>query len=161
MKFPAVIRLDESDTKVFARAAEPGELAVPGTFAFADLDLEALAGKERQGFVSGWLGTESFGRATLVAVREIDEEDFEAVVRRLSGHFVEHYGAPDVLAALDPARREADYAAGLCEHDRNTLLAVEREAGADGIIERFRVVAPPSSGMTHAGVWTVTEEEDG
>ncbi len=158
MKFPAAIRMDASDTNVFARAAEPGELAVPGAFAFADLDLAGLAGKERQAFVSGWLGTESFGRTTFVSVREIEDEAFEAVVRRLAAHFVEQYGAPDVLAALEPARQEAEYAAGLCEYAPNTLLAVAREVGADGIVERFRVVAP--SGPAHDGVWSVIEEDE-
>ena len=45
MKLLRTIRLDPSDTFVFDKAAEPGEWAVPGAFAFLDADPPALQGK--------------------------------------------------------------------------------------------------------------------
>lgn len=38
LKLPRTLRLDPSDTFVFAQAAEPGEWAVTGTFLFLDGD---------------------------------------------------------------------------------------------------------------------------
>jgi hypothetical protein len=159
MKFPRVIRLDASDTRVFEHAAQPGEPAVPGGFAFADVDPDTLGRKQALAFASGWLGTESFGRATFVEVAEIDEATFFQVVERLARHFVEHYGAPDLAAALPVAREEADYAAGLCEHKVHTLLAVEREPGADGVRESFKVIQPHRA-QDHARIWGIAEDED-
>ena len=160
MKFPRTIRLDSSDSQVFALAAAPGEWAVPGSFAFADRNPERFERKERLAFASGWLGTESFGRATLVEVAEIDEAGFFQVVERLARHFVETYGAPDLAAALPAARAEADYAAGLCEYGVHTLLSIEREFGEAGITERYRVVQP-SRAKDHAQIWSLVEEDEG
>jgi len=161
MKFPRAIRLDSSDVYAFARAAEPGEWAVPGSFAFADRDpaaLEALEAKARLAFASGWLGTESFGFTTLVEVAAIDEARFFQVVERLARHFVAAYGAPDLAAALPAARAEADDAAALCAHKLGTLLAIERAPGADGVTERVRVIEP-SRAKDHARIWEVEEEK--
>lgn len=160
MKFPRCIRLDGSDLRVFQRAAEPGEWAVPGGFAFADRDPSEFDNKERLAFKSGWLGTESLGRSTFAEVAEIDEAAFARVIDRLAGHFVETYGAPDLAAALPAAREEADYAAGLCEHRLHSLLALERELGEEGIVERFRVVTPARA-TEHAKIWRIVPEEEG
>ena len=161
MKFPRTIRLDSSDLNVFPLAAEPGEWAVPGSFAFLGRDQAQLNAKERLAFRSGWLGTESFGRATLVAVAEIDEAEFFHVIERLARHFVDHHGAPDLAAALPVAREEADHAASLCEHDVHTLLAIEREHGEAGLVERYRVIRPDRA-RDHARIWKiVTDEENG
>ena len=80
MKFPRCIRLDTSDLNIYARAAEPGEWAVPGGFAYADCDPEDLERKTRLAFHSAWLGTESFGHSTLTEVAEIDVAGFTQVV---------------------------------------------------------------------------------
>ena len=56
VKLLRTIRLDPSDTFVFERAAEPGEWAVSGAFMFADADPDALEGKARAAFRSGFLG---------------------------------------------------------------------------------------------------------
>ncbi len=161
MKFPRTIRLDSSDLNVFAQAAEPGEWAVPGSFAFLGRDQAQLNAKDRLAFRSGWLGTESFGRATLVEVAEIGEAAFFQVVERLARHFVDHYGAPDLAAALPAAREEADHAASLCEHAVHTLLAIEREEGETGLVERYRVIRPERA-RDHARIWEiVTDEENG
>lgn len=159
MRLPRTIRLDSSDPQVFETAAAAGEWAVPGTFAFAECDPSDLDPKQRLAFASGWLGTRSFGRSTLVEVAEIEESAFFAVVERLARHFVEHYAAPDLATALPAAREEADYAASLCDHKLHTLLAVERELTDRGIAERFRVIRPEHSG-DHAKIWDIVEDED-
>ena len=158
MKFPRTIRLDVSDANAFPLAAEPEEWAVTGTFAFADADPEAMTGKEQLAFRNGWLGTDSFGRSTFVQVSVIPDEQFEAVVRNLAAHLHENYGAPDMLAAVEAARGEAEYAAGLCDHPAGTLLAIEREFTEDGVAERIRVI-PKTGDGAHAKIWTVSEED--
>ena len=157
MRFLRTLRLDNSDLQVFPRAAARGEWAVPGSFAFADADPQALTGKEKLALKSGWLGTESFGRATLVEVAEIDEAGFFRVVERLAQHFVEVYGAPSLTAALPAARAEADYALGLSDHKLHSLLAIEREPGPSGLIERVRVIRPERA-ADHARIWEIEPE---
>jgi hypothetical protein len=159
MKLPRTIRLDSSDTQVFERAAAPGEWAVSGSFAFASRDPESLHGKERLAFRSGWLGTESFGRCTLVEVAEVEEPEFFRVVECLGRHLVENYGAPSLAAALPAAREEADHAASLCDHPTHTLLALEREWRATDIVERFRVIRPERA-PDHARIWEIVAESD-
>jgi hypothetical protein len=159
MRFPRAIRLDSSDVHVFHRAAEPGEWAVPGGFAFLERDPAGFDNKEKLAFHSGWLGTASFGRATLVEVAEIAEAEFFQVVERLARHFVEHHGAPGLGAALPVAREEADQAAALCEHKLHTLLALERALGDDGLVERFRVIQPARA-LDHAKIWQIVPEAD-
>ena len=159
MKFPRVIRLDSSDRQVFAQAAEPGEWAVTGSFAFLDQDPARLEPKERLAFASGWFGTASGGRATLVEVAEITEAQFFQVVERLARHFVAHYGAPSLVDALPAARAEADDAAALADHKLHSLLALERELGDQGLVERIRVVRPERAG-DHAKIWQIVPETE-
>ncbi len=159
MKFPRTIRLDSSDHNVFPNAAAPGEWAVPGSFAFLGSDLVHMDAKERLAFRSGWLGTDSFGRATLVEIAEIGEAEFFQVVERLARHFVDHHGAPGLAAALPAAREEADHAASLCEHGVHTLLAIERELGEAGLVERYRVIRPNRAG-DHARIWEIVSDEE-
>ena len=160
MRFLRTIRLDASDEQVFERAAAADEWAVPGTFAFADTPPEALHGKTGQAFCHGFLGLDSFGWSTLVAVAEITPAELEAVVETLARQFVEHYGAPSLEAARAAARAEAEFARGLCEHPVNTLIAVERELGPDGIVERFRTIEPLARGR-HANIWSIARDDDG
>ncbi len=157
MRFPRAIRLDRSDLEVYEAAAEPGEWAVPGAFAFADADPADLTGKVRQAFAHGFLGTESFGWTTLVEVAEIDEASYERVVVRLARHFADRYGAPDRAAAMPAARKETEFAASLCDHKLHSLLAVERELAEEGVVERFKVIQPPR-GAQHAKIWSIVEE---
>ncbi len=159
MKFPRCVRLDPSDLNIYRLAAEPGEWAVAGGFAFVEADLSAYDNKDKLAFQSGWLGTESFGRASLVEVAEIDEAEFARVVERLARHFVEAYGAPELAAALPAARQEADDAAGLCDHKLYSLLALEREMTDDGVVERFRVILPERA-QDHARIWEIVPEDD-
>lgn len=159
MLFPRTLRLDTSDTRIYERAADSGEPALAGAFAFLDAGPETLSGKRLQAFAHGFLGTLSFGWSTLVIVSEIDDAEFDAVTQRLAQHFVAHYGAPDLATALPVARTEVQAAADLCQYPVNTLLAVEREFGDDGIVERFKVIRPPA-GIEHAQVklWGVAED---
>lgn len=158
MRFPRTVRFDVSDTRIFDTAAAPDEWAVSGAFAFADIDPETVDSKRRQAFVHGFLGTASFGWSTFVTVAEITEAEYEEVVLALAGHAVDCYGAPDIATALPAAREEAAFAAGLCDHKVNTLICVERDVGADGIVERFRVIEP-SREPDHARIWTIVDDD--
>lgn len=162
MRFPKTMQLDLSDWQVFERTAEPGEAAVSGAFAFAfafaDADPDVLEGKPAQAFRNGFLGVDSFGRATFVMVAEIDEAEFESVVDRLAEHFVSEYGAPDVEAARPAAREEAAFAASLCDHPIGTLIIVERSFGPDGIVESFRAVDRRHEDE-HAKIWEIVPDE--
>lgn len=144
-KLPRVVRLDDSDTEVFAIPAQPEEWAVPGGFEFLHHDPATLSGKPLQAFKSGFLGIGSFGRTTLVAITEASDTDFQAVVEELAAYLRNHYGAPDLNAAMQAAGEEVRYAESLCEYDVNTLLAVEREFTDEGITERFKRFIPPAA----------------
>ena len=157
MRFPKTIQLDLSDWQVFERAAEPGEWAVSGAFAFADADPESLAGKPAQAFRNGFLGLDSFGHATFVMVGEILQADFDCAVERLAAHFVSEYGAPDLATARSAAQAEASFAASLCEHPVGTLITVARSFGPDGIVEQFRTVDRERSG-NHAKIWEIVAD---
>lgn len=160
MRFPRTIRLDTSDERVFAAAAEPGEWAVSGGFVFADHDPQHLSGKERQAFAQGFLGTASFGWSSLVSVAEIEFAEYEAVIEALARHLFDAYAAPDMTAAREAAREEAEFAASLCTQRINTLIAVERSFGPQGIIERFRTIETPRE-APHARIWTLERNGDG
>lgn len=160
MKMLRTIRLDASDTKVFAKAAEPGEWAVTGTFAFVDADPADWTAKDRLAFRGGWLGTESFGRATFVQVADVKDDAFAETVRRLAAHLFENFGAPDMGAAVAAAREEVAYAASLADHPAGTLLAIEREFGDDGVTERTRIIEPPGGEKPHARIWALVDDKE-
>lgn len=156
-KLPRTIRMDSSDTNIFHLAAEPGEWAVTGTFCFMDADPDTMELKTRLTFASGWLGVESFGWSTLVQVAHADDEEYEAMVRTVAGHLFQDFGAPDMMAALDAARGVVDEAAELCaSQDAGTLMSIQRDADADGIAERVRVVKQDDD--MHARIWTIEDD---
>ncbi len=159
MRFPRTIRLDTSDSQVYALAAEPGEWAVSGAFAFSDRDTSALLGKDRQAFRNGFLGTASFGWSTFVLVSDITPAQYEAVIEALTHHLLDHYDAPDHAAARAFAEEEAAFAAGLCDRPVNTLIAVERSFEDQEIVERFRTVEPKGE-APHAEIWTTEPDEN-
>lgn len=162
MKFLRVVRFDDSDDQVFSRAARAGEWAVTGSFVFTfdDQDPGTLTGKPRQAFRNGFLGTESFGWSTLVTVAEIDEAGYEAVVDRIAQYFVDHYGAPNAFLARPNASVEVEYAASLCDHPVNTILAVERETQGRDIRENFRIVRPQARWEDdNVRVWSLIPED--
>jgi hypothetical protein len=142
LKFPRTIRLDPSDTFVFARAAEPGEWAVSGGFMFWNRDLAALEQKQRVALRSGFLGIESLGWSTLAIVTEATEAERQAMIERLAGQLMGKFGAPDANAARLAAEEEIAFAGSLCEHPPQTLLAVQRSVENGEIRERFRTLKP-------------------
>jgi hypothetical protein len=142
VKLLRTIRLDPSDTFVFERAADPGEWAVSGAFMFAHADPVALEGKSRAAFRGGFLGVASLGWSTLVQIVEASEEDRDALVDTLARQLHGRLGAPDFAAARVAAAEEVAFAASLCDHPRDTLIAVRRIFEDGAIRETFRTLHP-------------------
>ena len=102
-----------------------------------------LSGKPRQAFANGWLGLETFGRATFVATAQIEQAEYDALTERLAQHFVDHYSAPNIDMARPVAEDELRFMREMCEdHDPNTLLVITRELVEAGINESFRTIKP-------------------
>lgn len=143
MKLARAIHFDESDQRVFNSPARTGEWCISGGFEFSNWGEADLDGKARQAFANGWLGLETFGRVTFVAVTQIEEAELEGLAENLAQHFVALYGAPSLEAAIGVAREEIAHMSELCdEHDANTLLTVSRDLAEAGIREEFRVIQP-------------------
>jgi hypothetical protein len=142
VKLLRTIRLDTSDTFVFARAAEPGEWAVSGAFVFWNAEPGNLEGKARSAFRSGFLGTESLGWSTLVQVVEASAEDRAALVQRLAEQLVAQFGAPDIAVARAAAEEEVTFVQSLCSHPADTLIAVHRSFEDGAVRETFRTLQP-------------------
>lgn len=142
MKLLRTIRLDPSDTFIFDPAAEPGEWAVSGAFAFWHRDPAALEGKARVAFRSGFLGLSSLGWSTLVQIVEADAADREQVVDLLARQLVEHFGAPDLATARAAAEEELTFAESLCNQPVDTLIAVHRTFDDGEVRESFRTLRP-------------------
>src|SRR5262249_39229273 len=135
MRLLRTIRLDPSDTFVFERAADPGEWAVSGAFMFADADPDALAGKSRAAFRGGfvvvasfwWWGLGEVGGGRAGGQGGVGGEAAEAMAR---------------CAAGVAAEEEVAFEASLCDHRRDTLIAVRRSFEAGAIREAFRTLHP-------------------
>lgn len=162
MKLLRTIRLDPSDTFVFEKAAEPGEWAVPGAFAFAHDEIEKLTGKARAAFRSGFLGVDSLGWSTLVQVVEASEEQRSAAIELLAERLIQHFGAPDLAAARPAAAEEIAFAASLSDHPSGMLAAVSRKYEEGAIRESFRTLTPsigPKPLRAYAFLEVVGEDE--
>jgi hypothetical protein len=142
MKLLRTIRLDQSDTFVFDPAAEPGEWAVSGAFAFWHRDPAGLQGKARSAFRSGFLGVQSLGWSTLVQIVAATEEDRAAVVNQLARQLVAQFGAPDEAAARAAAEDEIAFVESLCSEPQDTLIAVHRSFENGQVHEQFRTLRP-------------------
>lgn len=142
MKLLRTIRLDQSDTFVFDRAAEPGEWAVSGAFMFAGVDPATLTGKARAAFRAGLLGVESLGWSTLAQIVEASEDDRVAAVELLAKQLVADFGAPSIAEAVAAAEEEIAFASSLCTHPLDTLIAVHRSHEDGEIREAFRSLRP-------------------
>ena len=142
MKLLRTIRLDQSDTFVFDRAAEPGEWAVSGAFMFAGADPAALTGKARAAFRAGLLGVASLGWSTLAQIVEASEDDRVAAVELLAKQLVADFGAPSLAEAVAAAEEEIAFASSLCTHPLDTLIAVHRTHEDGEIREAFRSLRP-------------------
>jgi hypothetical protein len=142
VKLLRTIRLDPSDTFVFERAAEPGEWAVPGAFAFAAEDPAALTGKARAAFRGGFLGVQTLGWSTLVQIVETSESDRRGAIDALAKQLMGKFGAPSAAQATAAAEEEFAFAASLCDHPHDTLIAVHRTHENGEIRETFRTLRP-------------------
>ncbi len=159
MKLARAIHFDESDTRIFRSPARTGEWCIPGGFEFSNWGEGDLVGKARQAFANGWLGLETFGRVTFVAVTRVEPAEYDTLVRALAGHFVAVYGAPSVEAALGTAEAELAHMADLCdEHAPNTLLTVARDLTEAGVREAFRVIEAGEADLSQIAVHGGPEE---
>lgn len=142
-RLPRALRLDASDRFVFARAADPDEWCVAGTFAFRDLDPASLSGKQLAAFRSGFLGVASCGWSTLVAVGAAGDADIAAATGALARTLLACFGCPDEPTARAAAAEEIAFAAEICApHPPNTVIALARAFEDGAIRERFRTLSP-------------------
>ena len=139
-KFLRTIRRDDGDTRLFDLAAELGEWAVSGAFAFAVMEREDIAGRTANGFTSGFLGLDSFGRSTLAVVAEASAQDIAQIERRLAEHLVARYGAPSLALAFPAAGDEIAMILDIAlDAPIGTVFSVHRTHDANGRIkEAFR-----------------------
>ena len=153
MKLARAIHFDESDQHVFQQSARTGECAISGGFEFSNWTEADLTGKARQAFANGWLGIETFGRVTFVAITQIEQAEFDALADTLAQHFVTVYGAPTLEQARSVAVEELAQMADLCtEQDANTLLTVARELMDNGLNESYRVIEGQDAGLEQLAV---------
>ena len=159
MKLARAIHFDDSDTRVFHSPARTGEWCISGGFEFSNWSEADLVGKARQAFANGWMGVETFGRVSFVAVTRIEAAERETLVTLLAQHFVDIYGAPDLAAARPTAQDEIDHMADLCEdHAPNTLLTVARELTEAGVRESYRVIEPQDADILQFAVHGSVDE---
>jgi len=97
-----------------------------------------LQGKELAAFRGGFLGVPSLGWSTLVQIVEVDEEQRAAAVESVAQALLARFGAPDLAAARSAAAEEIEFAASLCTHPKDTLIAVHRRGEEGSIRESFR-----------------------
>ena len=158
MKLARAIHFDESDMNVFASPARTGEWCISGGFEFSNWSEGDLVGKQRQAFANGWMGLETGGRVTFVAVTQVESDEAAALIEQLAAHFVTLYGAPDLATARPVAEAELDHMAELCEdHDPNTLLTVARELTDAGVRESFRVIEAQSAELEQFAIHATPE----
>jgi hypothetical protein len=132
---------------------------VSGGFEFSNWSEADLTGKARQAFANGWLGVETFGRVTFVAVTQVEQAEIDALARALAQHFVDVYGAPDAEAALPVAVEEIMQMVELCEdHAANTLLTVARDLTDAGVRESFRASEPQAAGIEQFAIHGALDE---
>jgi len=145
VKLLRTIRLDPSDTFVFEQAAEPGEWAVSGAFAFWNSDPTTLEGKARTAFRSGFLGLSTLGWSTLVQIVDANESDRLTVVNMLADQLTTKFGAPTRNDAVAAAEEEIAFAESLCNQPSGTLIAVHRTFEDGNVRESFRTLRPRSA----------------
>lgn len=148
MLLARAIHFDESDMNVFHSPARTGEWAISGGFEFSNWTEADLVGKARQAFANGWLGVETFGRVTFVAVTRIEPAELAALTDHLARHFVDIYGAPSLEVARPVAEEELRHMSDLCaDHAPNTVLTVLRELTESGVREQYRFIEPNDAGL--------------
>ena len=159
MKLARAIHFDESDQRVFASPARTGEWCISGGFEFSNWTEADLVGKSRQAFSNGWLGVETFGRVTFVAVTQIQQSELDELEQRLAQHFVDVYGAPSADAARYVAREELIQMVDLCaDHDVNTLLTVARELTDAGVREAYRAIKGEAADLAQFAIHATPDD---
>ena len=160
MKLARAIHFDESDTRVFHSPARTGEWCISGGFEFSNWSDGDMVGKAKQAFTNGWMGLETFGRTTFVAVAQIEPFEREALAKSLAQHFVSIYGAPSVEAAMGTALYEIDQMIELCEdHAPNSLLTITRELTPAGVKESYGMIEPQDAGIDQFAVHGSLDDE--
>lgn len=160
MMLARAIHFDESDMNIFHSPARTGEWCISGGFEFSNWSEADLTGKARQAFSNGWLGVETFGRVSVVAVTQLEPAEFETLKTALATHFVQIYGAPSVEAASHIAEEELRHMAELCEGQApNTLLTVSRELTEAGVKESFRMIEPRDAGLDQFAIHGSLDED--
>lgn len=153
MNLARAIHFDDSDRNVYHLPARTGEWCLAGGFEFSDWTEADLTGKARQAFSNGWLGLETFGRVTFVAVTQIEESERAALTDALADHFVAMHGAPSREVAYPVAVQEIEAMIDLCDGvDANRVLTVSRALGPSGVTETFRILEPRDADLTQVAV---------
>ncbi|CUH38991.1 hypothetical protein JSE7799_01710 [Jannaschia seosinensis] len=153
MNLARAIHFDDSDTRVYHVPARTGEWCIPGGFEFSDWTEADLVGRARQAFTNGWLGLDTFGRATFVAVTRIEPAERDALISALADHFVALYGAPSSEAAWSVAAQEIDAMIDLCDGvEPNRVMTVARALGEAGVTETFRILEPRDAELVQVAV---------
>ncbi len=148
MMLARAIHFDESDMNIFHAPARTGEWCLSGGFEFSNWSEADLTGKARQAFSNGWLGIETFGRVSVVAVTQIEQVELDALTTALAQHFVDMYGAPSIEDATHVAGEELMHMIDICDGQHpNTLLLVSRELTEAGVKESYRIVEPRDAGL--------------
>ena len=148
MMLARAIHFDESDMNIFHSPARTGEWCISGGFEFSNWSEADLTGKARQAFANGWLGIETFGRASVVAITQIEPAEVEALTSALAQHFIDIYGAPSVAEATGVAQDEIMQMVDICDgQPANTLLLVSRELTEAGVKESYRIVESQDAGL--------------
>lgn len=148
MMLARAIHFDESDMNIFHSPARTGEWCISGGFEFSNWSEADLTGKARQAFANGWLGIETFGRASVVAITQIEPAEVDALTSTLAQHFVDIYGAPSVAEATGVAQDEIMQMVDICDgQPANTLLLVSRELTEAGVKESYRIVESQDAGL--------------
>lgn len=161
MKLARAIHFDESDTRVFHNPARTGEWCISGGFEFSNWGEADMIGKARQAFSNGWMGCETFGRVSFVAVTQIEEQERTTIATILAHHFIDIYGAPSLDVAMDVAQEEINQMAELCvDHDPNTLLTVARELTSAGVNEAYRVIEAQEADINQFAVHGSLDEDE-
>ena len=146
MKYARTIILDKSDIKIFEKVARAGEWAISGTFEFSDhLEIQNMSMK-KSAFCNGWLGLSTLGRATLVAVTSVLENEIDHLIQGLAEKFMTYYGAPSMDMALQVAKEEIEFMLTICQrYPENTILMINREFTGEGIKEKVKHIKSPNA----------------
>ena len=83
---------------------------------------------------------------------EASEDDRAAVIERWRSNWSAHFGAPDIATARAAAEEEFAFAASLCDHPPDTLIAVHRTFENGEIREAFRTLAAARRAQADAGL---------